>query len=482
MSDEIAFSDVRSLKRRLDAREITPSELVHVFADRIARFNALSHAFITVTGASAAVSAAKLTPEDLTRSSFAGIPYASKDLFDVEGVLTSAGSRVFHDQIATEDAFAIMQLRAAGALSMGKTNLHEFAYGATGENDVYGTCVNAYDPTRLAGGSSSGSAAAVAFGLVPAALGTDTGGSVRAPAALNGLVGLKPTIGRVPTSGVVPYCWTLDHVGLMTRTITDCADLLGIVAGYDPHDPASVNQPVDIYADHLGGGVRGLRVGIPENFYFERTDPEILGAVERVKSHLSKQGAKLIPVTFPDMEHSRTISLTVQMPEALSAHSAYLQERGELYGKDFRAGLALGQCLLAEHYVRAKRFIEQYRRQTNALFEDVDVILTPATPEIAQKLGAVNTIRDGVEEAVGNAITRFTTFFNMTGHPALTMPCGMHSEGLPVALQLVGRYFEESTILRAGHCLESNEDFAVPLPRIDGYVGTNVRNQVHHDG
>ncbi len=471
MPEELSFLDVQSLKRLLDTGKITPSELVETFADRIARFNDLSHAFITVTDKSATGDAARLTTKDLARSPFAGIPFASKDLFDVEGVLTTAGSRVFHDRVASEDAFTIRQLRAAGALSMGKTNLHEFAYGATGENDVYGTCVNAYDPTRLAGGSSSGSAAAVAFGLVPAALGTDTGGSVRAPAALNGLVGLKPTIGRVPTTGVVPYCWTLDHVGLITRTIADCADLLGIVAGFDPCDPASSNHPVDNYAEHLGGGIKGLRVGIPANFYYERTDPEILEAVERVKSHLSEHGAQLRPVTFPDMEHSRTISLTVQMPEALSAHSAFLQERGELYGKDFRAGLALGQCLLAEHYVRARRFIEMYRQQTNALFEDVDVILTPATPEIAQKLGTVKTMRDGVEEAIGNAITRFTTFFNMTGHPALTMPCGMHSDGLPVALQLVGRYFEESTILRVGHFIERNEKFAIPLPKIDGGAG-----------
>ncbi|MEN9063123.1 amidase [Ponticoccus litoralis] len=231
MSTEIAFDTVRGLKRRLTAGEITPGELVDVFADRIATHNERSKAFITVTADQARDEAARLTADDLTASAFAGVPYASKDLFDVAGVLTSAGSRVFHDRIATEDAFAVAQMRQAGAVSMGKTNLHEFAYGATGENEVYGTCVNAYDTTRLAGGSSSGSAAAVAFGLVPASLGTDTGGSVRAPAALNGLVGLKPTIGRVPTTGVVPYCWTLDHVGLMTRDVADCADFLGHCRG-----------------------------------------------------------------------------------------------------------------------------------------------------------------------------------------------------------------------------------------------------------
>ncbi|MES0828121.1 amidase [Ruegeria sp. SCP11] len=468
MTNEIAFETVRALKSRLDTREITPTELVEVFAERIARHNDQSKAFITVTDKTARRVAEVLTRDDLERSPFAGIPYASKDLFDIEGVLTSAGSRVFHDRIATEDAFAIAQMREANGINLGKTNLHEFAYGATGENEVFGTCVNAYDPSRLAGGSSSGSAAAVAFGMVPASLGTDTGGSVRAPAALNGLVGLKPTIGRVPTTGVVPYSWTLDHVGIMTRDVADCADLLGIIAGHDPRDPGSQNLPVEDYAAALDDDISGLRIGIPTNFYYERTDPEILAAMEEVKSFVTTKGASLVPVTFPDLEHSRAVSLTVQMPEALSAHSAYLQDRGELYGQDFRAGLALGQTLLAEHYVRAKRFVELYRQETNALFDEVDLILTPATPEIAQKLGTVKTTRDGVEEAVGNAITRFTTFFNMSGHPALTMPCAMHSEGLPIGLQLVGRYFEEGTVLHAAFVIENDGAFSIPLPNVDG--------------
>lgn len=464
MTNDIAFADVKRLRQMLQSKHITPVELVDVFAERIQRYNGAAKAFITTTLDEARLGAKTLTHDLLNASFFTGIPYATKDLFDVKGVLTTAGSKVFHDRVAKKDAYAIAKLRAANALCLGKTNLHEFAYGATGENDTYGTPVNAYDQSRLAAGSSSGSAAAIAFGLVPAALGTDTGGSVRAPAALNGLVGLKPTIGRVPTSGVVPYCWTLDHVGLMTRNVTDCAELLSIVAGYDSSDPASVDRPVGPYREAMGKDIAGLKIGIPRNFYYDRADGEILAALEKVKSYLSASGAKLVPVTFPDMEHSRTVSLTVQMPEALSAHSGYLQERGDLYGRDFRAGLALGQCILAEHYVKAKRFIEVYRRETNKLFDEVDLILTPATPEVAQKLGTVTVTRDGVPEAIGNAITRYTTFFNMTGHPALVMPCAMHSEGLPIGLQLVGRYFDEATVLRAAHALERSESFSIPLP------------------
>lgn len=467
MPSEIAFRDIRSIKRLLDTAKITPVELISTFLQRIERYNDVSKAFITVTDHAAAEAAASLTSADLATSPFAGIPFASKDLFDVEGVKTTAGSKVFHDRVAREDAYVIDRLRDARAVSLGKTNLHEFAYGATGENEVYGTCVNAYDRSRLAGGSSSGSAAAVAFGMVPAALGTDTGGSVRAPAALNGLVGLKPTIGRIPLRGVVPYCWTLDHVGIMTRTISDSADLLQLLSGHDPRDPASINLPAENYERQIGKNISGIRIGIPENFFFERTDPEILTVLETVKDYLVSQGARLIPVTFPDMDQTRTVSLTVQMPEALSAHSAYLEDRGHLYSRDFRAGLALGQCLLAEHYVKAKRFIELYRQQTNALFQQVDLVLTPATPEIAQKLGTVTTTRDGVDEAVGNAITRFTSFFNMTGHPALTMPCGMHSQGLPIGLQLVGKHFEEKTIFQVASDLEKSGRFSIPLPKLD---------------
>lgn len=466
MNDDIHYLDVRSLRDLLKAGKITPTELVDVFASRIDQYNHQSKAFITSAIDAARHQARQISKRDLEISPMAGVPYAAKDLYDVSGVLTTAGSRVFHDRVAKSDAFVISKLRSGQALFVGKTNLHEFAYGATGENNVFGTAVNAYDTSRLAGGSSSGSAAALAFGLVPAALGTDTGGSVRAPAALNGLVGLKPTIGRVSTSGVVAYCWTLDHVGLLSRTVADCADFLGVVAGQDTNDPSSADLPVPDYGTALNCEVAGLRIGLPTNFYFERTDPEILSALDRIKQFLSDNGAKLVPITFPDMEHSRTVSLTVQMPEALSAHSAYLQERGHLYAADFRAGLALGQCILAEHYVKAKRFIEVYRRQTNQLFDDVDVILTPATPEIAQKVGTVKVRRDGVDEAIGNAITRFTTFFNMTGHPALTMPCAMHSEGLPIGLQLVGRYFDETTVFRVAHHIERSDKFAIPPPNL----------------
>ena len=345
---------------------------------------------------------------------------------------------------------------------LGKHNLHEFAYGATGDNDTYGTPVNAYDHSRRACGSSSGSAAALAFGLCPFALGTDTGGSVRAPAVLNGLVGLKPTLGRISRRGVMPYSWTLDHVGILARSVSDAALILAAIAGHDPLDSASAAHPVGSYAGALERGLDGLTLGVPDRFYFERADPEILSASEAALRHLEASGARLRTVAMPSLEHSRTVSLTVQMPEALSFHSRYLDDRGELYGRDFRAGLALGQCLLAEHYVRAMRVIELYRRQVNAIFEEVDLLVTPATPVIAPKLGAATVELAGVEEPVGNAVTRFTTFFNMTGHPAITLPVRLHSEGLPMGIQIVAPHFGEETMFAAARCVERHDAFKIP--------------------
>lgn len=265
----------------------------------------------------------------------------------------------------------------------------------------------------------------------------------------------------------MPFSWSLDHVGLVTRDVADAAALLGAVACYDPGDPASARVPAGDYGGALDRGCAGLKVGVPESFYFERADPEILAASEAVLRHLEAAGATIEPVALPSMEHARTISLTVQMPEALSYHSRYLEARGELYGQDFRAGLALGQCLLAEHYLRAKRFIELYRRQTNQVFEQVDVLLTPGTPVIAPKLGTVKLDVEGGEEAVGNAVTRFTTFFNMTGHPALTLPTALHSEGLPMGVQLIARHFDEETLFAAARAIECRDAFRIPPADVD---------------
>ena len=445
----MAFTPIGELAAQLRSGEISASSLLQCYTDRIATLNASCKAFIAVDIDRASKTAESLAigPGD---NPLKGIPYACKDLFDVKGLATTGGSRVLADNIAEHDAEVVTRMNQAGAIFIGKNNLHEFAYGATGENMLYGTTPNPYDPSRLAGGSSSGSAAALGYGLCAAALGTDTGGSVRAPAALCGLVGFKPTFGRISTEGVIPYSWTLDHVGTLTRNAADTALLFDVLCD-KPQTPTVAK-------------LEGLRIGIPEGFFFARADTEILDSIERLMNFLGNAGAQLKPVSIPSMEHSRTVSLTVQMPEALSYHNRYLEQRGHLYSQDFRAGLALGQCLLAEQYIRAKRFIESYRREMNQVFDGVDLLLTPATPVIAPKIGTVEVTVDGQVEPAGNAITRYTSFFNMTGHPAITLPCGMHSEGLPIAAQLIGKHYGDEQLIATATLIESSYDFKMPLP------------------
>jgi len=450
MSTPLAFAPITEINLRFRNGDLGANELVNLYTDRIERFGEISKAFISLDTKSA-LSKAEIIDESFNDDlPLNGIPYACKDLFDVKGLPTTAGSQVLQDNVAQQDATAIKCMNRAGAIYIGKNNLHEFAYGATGENTLYGTPPNPYDPSRLAGGSSSGSAAAVGFGLCAAALGTDTGGSVRAPASLCGLVGFKPTYGRISTEGVIPYSWTLDHVGTLTRSAAD-ARLVFESLRFEPQPSAQTD-------------LHNLTIGIPESFFFERCDREILDSIDALMNFLRHTGANLKPAFMPSMEYTRSVSLTVQMPEALSYHNRYLEQRGHLYSQDFRAGLALGQCLLAEQYIRAKRFIETYRNDMDRVFAEVDVILTPATPVIAPKIGVVEVTVDGYTEPAGNAITRYTSFFNMTGHPAITLPCGMHSEGLPIAVQLVGKHFGDEQLIDIAQLVESGYDFKLPLP------------------
>ena len=456
-SDELVYMPLSELAARLRTGELSPVELVRAYLDRIEQTNGDLNAYISIAE-DLAVDKAKQVEKDIHngnyRGTLHGIPYACKDLFLTRRLKTTGGSRVLADWVPEIDSAAVERIDLDGGILLGKTNLHEFAYGATGENPHYGTAVNPADTTRLAGGSSSGSAAALAAGLAAFTLGTDTGGSTRAPAALCGLVGLKPTYGRISTYATIPYCWSLDHVGILSRTVEDAAVILQALAGHDSRDPRSANISVPSYTQLLSEGLKGCRIGIPRQFFFERIDSEIEAAVRRAIDLCEKNGAVLLEVDVPPMEKTRTVSLVIQLPEVLSYHSRYLPQKKRLYGSDLLAGMALGQCLLAEHYVRAKRMVEWYRRQMAQTFQQIDILLTPACPITAPKVGSAFVTQHGSKEAVGNAITRYTSFFNMTGHPAITIPCGNSQNALPMGVQLVARHFKEEVLLRASHALE----------------------------
>ena len=436
---------------RIGRRELSPVELTQACLDRISGIDPRLNAFITVT-ADDALRAAREAEEAIARGDqrgpLHGIPLALKDLFATAGVRTTAGSRILADRVPEEDSDAAQRLAAAGAVILGKLNLHEFAFGATGVNPHYGPARNPWNTERITGGSSSGSGAAVAAGECFAALGTDTGGSIRIPASLCGIVGLKPTFGRVSRRGVIPLSWSLDHVGPLARTVEDTAIVLQALAGRDPLDQSSSDAPVPDYHAGLKDGVKGLRVGIPARFFFESLDPEVERAVRAAVAKLEELGAATEDVPVPYIDEIPGAVTAIMLPEALAYHQTWMAQRPEDYGDDVRYRLELGATFLAVHYVQAQRLrelaVSAWKRE---VFSRVDILATPATPTVA---GPID--KSGLDQTF--SLIRNTSPINLLGLPAVSLPCGLTSDGLPIGLQLIGRWFDEETVLRAAHAYE----------------------------
>src|SRR5262245_29925495 len=350
-------------------REISAREMVDAVISRIERLNPDFHAFITV-----------IHPGDLNDArspgdkALLGVPISVKDLYDTKGIRTTAGSKVFAERIPDEDATVIKKLQEAGGAIVGKTNLHEFAFGVTTVNPHYGIARNPWDRERITGGSSGGSASAVALSMGFGSLGSDTGGSIRIPASLCGVVGLKPTYGRVSLRGVVPLSWSLDHPGPLTRTVEDAAVLMNVIAGYDPRDPYSRNVGIPRYTDALTGVVRGVRVGIPNDFFYEHLAPAVETAIHAAVYNLEKLGAEIIPIDVPGIAIHRAAWLQIASPEAYSYHEFHLRDSAALYGADVRGRLEAGKVLLSIDYVRAQRARALIKEQCRQLFDIVDVI------------------------------------------------------------------------------------------------------------
>ena len=446
--DWLSVAEAGRLIRR---RELSPVELTQACLQRIERLDGRINAFITVTGEQAIAAARQVEAEiagGSHRGPLHGIPVALKDIFGVADVRMTGGSKILAENVATEDSVATTRLKAAGAVFLGKLNLHEFAFGATGINPHYGPARNPWDAERITGGSSSGSGAAVAGGECPAALGTDTGGSIRIPASLCGIVGLKPTYGRVSKRGVLPLSWSLDHVGAMTRTVADAAIVLQAIAGYDEGDGSSVDEPGPDYNAAPNGGLRGLRVGVPREFFFENVDPEVEKSVQSAIGVLGELGAIVTEVEVPLIAEIPGALTAMMLPEALAYHQKWMAERPDDYGDDVRYRLELGSGYLAVHYVQAQRLrgiaVEAWRQD---VFSKVDLIATPTTPVTARP------ISEG-DLQVTFSLIRFTNLFNFLGLPAISLPCGFSTEGLPIGLQLAGRWWDEGTMLRAAHAYE----------------------------
>ncbi|MER6783955.1 amidase [Streptomyces sp. NPDC000658] len=439
--------------RAVRARELSPVELTESVLARIAAVEGRLGAYVTVA-ADAALAAAVRAEREISvsgpRGPLHGIPMALKDLIDAEGIPTTASSRVRTGHVAERDSRVAERLGAAGAVLLGKTHTHEFAYGLTTPQTN-----NAWDHSRVAGGSSGGSAVAVAAGGATFAMGTDTGGSIRVPAALNGVVGLKPTYGLVPRTGVTSLSWSLDHVGPLARTVQDVALVLSATAGHDPRDPASVSGPtLDRFP---GGDLRGLKVGVPRNHYFDRVTPEVEESVRGAIERLAELGAELVDVEIPMARYIQAVQWGLMVPEATAYHERSLRATPDLYAADVRILLEAGELTSAGDYLRAQRARTMMRDAWARMFDGIDVLAAPTVPMTAAEAGqeAVEWA-DGTTEAVSDSYVRLCAPANITGVPALTLPVGHDHAGLPIGMQLMARPFRDATVLRVGRVYEES--------------------------
>jgi aspartyl-tRNA(Asn)/glutamyl-tRNA(Gln) amidotransferase subunit A len=448
-------ADISTALEQLRAGTLSGDELTDASLQAIEQLNPEINAFITVGHVD------KETRRQGDKDSpLLGIPIAVKDLYETKGVCTTAGTTFFKDYIPETDSAVVEKLKAAGAFIAGKTNTHEVALGVTGVNPHYGAVRNPWDTARITGGSSSGSAAAVAARMVLGALGTDTGGSIRIPASLCGVVGLKPTYGRVSLRGVFPLSWNLDHAGPLTKTVKDAAILLQVIARYDELDPASINVPVADYLSSLDGGVKGWRIAILTGDYAWGSEPEVSDAVRTAGLVLQSLGAQVEPVEMNFLRDAALANGQMVQADGAAFHRERLEQNPQGFGEDVRQRLQTGAKLTSTEYSLARRTQSEIRRKMEKFFEQYDLLLTPTTP-IPSLLIEGN---DAIEQA--RRLTRFTAPFNLTGLPALSVPCGFTSGGLPIGLQIIGAAWNEAKVLQAGYAFEQATDWHKKKPAV----------------
>ncbi|NOY13847.1 MAG: Asp-tRNA(Asn)/Glu-tRNA(Gln) amidotransferase subunit GatA [Deltaproteobacteria bacterium] len=463
------------LREKLLAGEISSVELTRSFLARITRTDERINAFITVCeeeALTAAVAADKrLAAGDI--AALTGIPLAVKDIFNTLDVRTTCGSKILDNYISPYDATAVARLREQGAVMIGKLNMDEFAMGSSSENSAAGCVKNPWDLQRVPGGSSGGSAAAVAAGLTPMALGTDTGGSIRQPASHCGVVGLKPTYGRVSRYGVVAYASSLDQVGPLARNVEDCAVLLGAVAGYDPADSTSVDTPVPDYLASLKAGVKGKRIGLPKEYFLDGLDADVKRAVEAAIETYKRLGAEIVEVSLPHTDYAVACYYLIATAEASSNLARYdgvrfgvrkgvgeglldmyQQTRAAGFGDEVKRRIMLGTYALSSgyydaYYLKAQKVRTLIRQDFLDAFRQVDLLLTPVAPTPAFKIG--EKMGDPLQMYLSDI---FTIPVNLAGTCALSLPCGISREGLPIGLQLLGKPFAEAEILQAARAFE----------------------------
>jgi aspartyl-tRNA(Asn)/glutamyl-tRNA(Gln) amidotransferase subunit A len=430
---------------------LSPVELTEDCLARIEKLNPRLNAFITVTAESARSEARTAEAEIRSgkwRGPLHGVPIALKDLIDTAGVRTTAASSLFKDRIPPEDAEVFRRLKDAGAVLLGKQNLHEFAYGGSSMVSYFGEVRNAWNSEHIAGGSSGGSATAVAARLGFGAIGTDTAGSVREPAALCGVVGLKPTYGRVSARGVIPLSASLDHVGPIARTVADVAVMLQVIAGFDAKDKAGVDVPVEDYIAGLEQGLKPLRVGVPRKLFFEDLDADVASAMKHALSGLTMMGADLRDLDLP-VPTDRTL----QSAESYAFHAEFVARSPELYQPETLRRIRTGENVSPERIKECRRELERARRDIAAIFADVDLLVTPTTPIPAPAIAELKQNPDLLRPRE-LLLLRNTRPINVWGLPAISIPCGFTPSGLPIGLQIIGPHWGETEVLQLAHAYE----------------------------
>jgi aspartyl-tRNA(Asn)/glutamyl-tRNA(Gln) amidotransferase subunit A len=445
------FTSIAELSQRFRRREISPVEIVQRCLERMEKLNPVLNAFITVMAESALADARRAEGEISRgewRGALHGVPVALKDLIDTAGVRTTAASELFKDRVPDEGAEVVRRLRQAGAVIIGKNNLHEFAYGGSSLVSYFGDVHNPWDVGRIAGGSSGGSAAAVVAGMTYAAIGTDTAGSIREPAALCGCVGLKPTYGRVSSRGVIPLSSSLDHVGPLAATVEDAAVVLQALAGYDAADITSADVPVADYVSALREGAKSVRVGVVREYFFDELDAEVAAAVEQALRVLASLGAEVKEVRV-DVPSDRTL----QAAESYAYHAENVGRSPELYQAETLRRIRSGERVSAAEYIRSRRELEEARRNIGAVFADVDVLVTPTMPMPAPAIADLKKDPEALRPAELRLL-RNTRPFNVWGLPAISVPCGFTASGLPIGLQIAGAHWREDLVLRVAWAYE----------------------------
>jgi aspartyl-tRNA(Asn)/glutamyl-tRNA(Gln) amidotransferase subunit A len=458
---QLCYADIATLGRMYRAREVSPVEVTAAALARIRALDGRINAFITVLEESALAQARQAEAEladGHDRGPLHGVPVSLKDLIDTAGTRTTAASRLWRDRVPAETATLARRLEQAGAVLIGKCNLLEFAYGIV--HPDYGQCNNPWDTGRTSGGSSSGSAAAVAAGMGYGSIGTDTGGSIRIPAAYCGVVGLKPTYGRVSLHGVCPLSWSLDHAGPLARTVEDCAILLGAVAGPDPRDRHCLPAPPPDYRAALGGAIRGLRIGVLTQHLGPDLRPGVGAAFEAAVAELERAGMQVRQIEIPSLAEADQPLLDAIMPEATHVHRDWLRERPGDYAELTRQQLEHGARIAAVDYLAAQAYRERLRAEFLAALRDVDILASPTVPWEAPAEDPPVDGGEGAQEA------RRTGPYNLTGLPAISLPCGFGPEGMPLGLQLAAAPLAEPLLLRAAAAYERRAGWGLARPAL----------------